>query len=353
MTTNDESTAIVPTDVADYTGEAPPETEAEARALVLPEGVQLEYASDHILLGNNFAVFSPETPLEEWQNFFETLQGRLEFAEKSLPWILGDAINFAEKHNLGEGRYTQFLDETTYSYGTLRNMAWVARRWAPKDRDISRAWSLYRQAAPLRYEAPALAAGIVANAVEQGHTRREVQDQVNAVSKRVRAEVKAAPNGQIDEPKIATQIHRPGCPTCTCTGAAVIGKPGRAPRAGAKVTPISAAPGSGRRRKTIEGTAQPVAAVAEKPARKGRAAPASTIAPAPKPIRQGRGRRGREANPLPVQITDVAVLDEDAPPLDGATFDAGDGGEFQVAFDPAEPEVDDRQLDPAHPDESF
>lgn len=206
-------------DVPAYAGEMATDQAIELASRV---GRELEYTDQFISFGPNFAVFSPDTTLEAWSAFVLALKNRVEFTEKSLPWLLGDAINFAELHNLGEGKYSQMLDATEYMQGTLQNMAYVARRWAPADRDYHKPWGYYRAAASLRPLAPQLAAALVDNAVEQGHTRQELAAQVNQASRQVRADRKNAPDGQLDQPKLATKIHNLVCPSCTCSGAATL-----------------------------------------------------------------------------------------------------------------------------------
>lgn len=164
-------------------------------------------------------TFKEGTPLDEWLGTIGGLRGRLEFNERVLPWIIGDALNFGE-HEYGE-KYSQALDETRYSVGTLRNFAWVAGQWKPEDRDPAKVFSLYKAATPLRKDAPKLAAKIVNNSTNNGHSHREVLDQVN----QARAKINAAKveRGEpvetaVDEPEIIVGLHRPGCPTCTCPG---------------------------------------------------------------------------------------------------------------------------------------
>jgi hypothetical protein len=319
-----------------YAGELPDENAEPGRA-IMPVGAsaEVERAGEYITFGANFAVFDRATPFEDWQSFFSELVNRLEFANKALPWLVGDALNFAMQH-YPDDAYSQFLSETEYAYGTLRNMAYVAGRWAPIDRDTTLPWSHHFVTSGLRKDAPRLAAAMVRNAAKTGASRRELADQANQASRQVRADRKAAPVGQLDEPKIETEIHRPGCPSCTCTGPKVLGKPGRpspseSKRAARKNGATAEAAPKGRRGKA--------AAVVTTPKR-GKAAPA------PKPIGTRKGRRGRtlEPNPTPVQIVGANDVADDAEPLNGAVFSDGDGGTFEVAIDRDE---FDREPDPA------
>jgi hypothetical protein len=186
--------------------------------LVTVERTDVVRVDEWIQFGPNWADFANDTPIESWAEFVENLKRRLRFADEGIPWILGDAINFAE-HAYGE-KYTQWVDETEYRAGTLRNMAWVARRWPPAERDQNKRYSDYRAAAPLRYEAPAVASKIVEQASANGQTHRQVLDQVSAEQRKLRAEGKIAPASELAPPTIMTGLHRSVCPTCTCSGSA-------------------------------------------------------------------------------------------------------------------------------------
>jgi phage N-6-adenine-methyltransferase len=65
-------------------------------------------------------VFREDTPFEVWSE----VVGRLKSAEKSIQWWIGDALRFGER-KYGE-MYSQALEATDFSYGTLANAAYVA-----------------------------------------------------------------------------------------------------------------------------------------------------------------------------------------------------------------------------------
>lgn len=74
-------------------------------------------------LHNTGAVFSDHITYDEWERF--GIQTQLE--RNSRMWWLGDWIEFGE-YRFGE-KYTQAVDLTKNSEGTLRNYARTCRRW--------------------------------------------------------------------------------------------------------------------------------------------------------------------------------------------------------------------------------
>lgn len=77
-------------------------------------------SNEYVELGDNHLTFRPDTPFEVWEAVFK----RLKNAERAVQWWIGDALRF------GEGRYgemySQALEETDYSYQSLRNASYVA-----------------------------------------------------------------------------------------------------------------------------------------------------------------------------------------------------------------------------------
>ena len=84
--------------------------------------------SPYVEFGEKYLSFREDTPFEVWSEVFK----RLKSAEKSIQWWLGDALRFGESR-YGQ-KYTQLLEETDYTYGTLRNAAWVAGKYSVSDR---------------------------------------------------------------------------------------------------------------------------------------------------------------------------------------------------------------------------
>lgn len=85
----------------------------------LPEARTLD-TSPYVEFGDHYLSFREDTPYEVWSEVVHRLKG----AEKSIQWWIGDALRFGER-KYGE-MYSQALEETDYSYGTLRNAAYVA-----------------------------------------------------------------------------------------------------------------------------------------------------------------------------------------------------------------------------------
>lgn len=167
-------------------------------------------------VGAVYLKFAPETPYETWMAVVEHLKARLREAGQRLPWLIGDAINYGE-NAYGE-RYSAVLEETDYDYGSLRVMAWTARRFAPEARRLDLPFSHFTSAARLAGEAPKAAAAILANAVKFGHTRAEVRAQARAAERRVQDGRRSAPEARLAAPRMVRANH---CPTCTCLMAAL------------------------------------------------------------------------------------------------------------------------------------
>jgi phage N-6-adenine-methyltransferase len=91
-------------------------------------------------------VFREDTPFEVWSE----VVGRLKSAEKSIQWWIGDALRFGER-KYGE-MYSQALEATDYSYGALRDAAWVSGRVELSRRRDNLPWSHHREVAALEPE---------------------------------------------------------------------------------------------------------------------------------------------------------------------------------------------------------
>ncbi len=65
--------------------------------------------------------------------------------EKGVQFWLGDWLLFGEQHY--PGRYSQATEETGYTHGALRNMAWVAKEFPVSSRDDKLSFSHYRSLA--------------------------------------------------------------------------------------------------------------------------------------------------------------------------------------------------------------
>ena len=80
----------------------------------------------------------PGLPFERWL----AVGDHLKRLEKGVQFWIGDWINYGESE-YGE-RYAQAIEETGYTHGALRNMAWVAREIPPSSRDDNLTFSHHR-----------------------------------------------------------------------------------------------------------------------------------------------------------------------------------------------------------------
>jgi hypothetical protein len=82
-----------------------------------------------------------DLPYERWERLGRTLKDM----EKGVQFWLGDWLLFGETHY--PDRYTQATEETGYTHGALRNMAWVAKEFPVSSRDDRLSFSHYRSLA--------------------------------------------------------------------------------------------------------------------------------------------------------------------------------------------------------------
>lgn len=71
----------------------------------------------------------------------------LKSLDRSLPWMIGDWLNYGEDH-YGE-TYTQALDNTDYEYQTLNDQKWVAAKIEVSRRRENLSWSHHREVAAI------------------------------------------------------------------------------------------------------------------------------------------------------------------------------------------------------------
>lgn len=75
------------------------------------------------MLSGSGLQLPPRLPFERWLSIGRQLSA----VSTSLAWCLGDWLAFGEKAYAG--RYRQAIEQTSLDYQTLRNYAWVARRF--------------------------------------------------------------------------------------------------------------------------------------------------------------------------------------------------------------------------------
>lgn len=137
--------------------------------IVLQADEALE-ANQYVELGPNYAKFKEDTPYEVWAHVVSRLQG----AEKSLRWWIGDALRFGER-KYGE-MYAQALEETTYTYGTLRNSVYVADKYSELSfRNDNCSFRQHEIAAALE---PDERSEVLEMAAEKGWSHKELREEV-------------------------------------------------------------------------------------------------------------------------------------------------------------------------------
>src|SRR5262249_15289538 len=85
-------------------------------------------------------------PYEQW----EIIGRRLRSIERAIQWLIGDWLRYGER-TYGE-MYSQALDATEYSYGTLRNQAWVAGQFELSRRHDNLSFTHHQELASLPAE---------------------------------------------------------------------------------------------------------------------------------------------------------------------------------------------------------
>lgn len=104
-------------------GGAPSRSQAVASRPVpgLPEAARL---GERVMLSGLGLQLPGQLPFERWLGIGRQLSA----ACTSVGWCLGDWLVFGERAYAG--RYRQAIEQTSLDYQTLRNYAWVAKRFA-------------------------------------------------------------------------------------------------------------------------------------------------------------------------------------------------------------------------------
>ena len=138
-------------------------------------------------------LLSDAITFDEWAQCGQELWG----LKQAVQWAVGDWL-LAGERKFGE-RYAQALDETRYSYGSLRNIAWVAGQFPREHRQGSLSWSHHMAVAgvdePARFE-------LLDRALDEGYTRDELRTEV----KRLKASSDEA-DVQVIEPLPAVRVE--------------------------------------------------------------------------------------------------------------------------------------------------
>ena len=105
---------------------------------------------NEIVLNKQYFELKPTGLIVNGKPTFENYKlamGTLRYIEGSIQWWLGDLLNAAEK-DYGE-MYSQLVDETDYTSGTLRNSKWVSGVFELSSRDDNLTFNHHRVIAPL------------------------------------------------------------------------------------------------------------------------------------------------------------------------------------------------------------
>ncbi|WP_327303724.1 LmbU family transcriptional regulator [Streptomyces sp. NBC_01298] len=111
----------------------------------------------------------PDFPLAEWKRFGKHLY----LIADSSSWWLGDWIIFGQ--DMYPGRYRQAMEETGLDYKTLRNYAWIARRFTAAERHPKVSFQHHAEVASLE---PAKRAMWLERATQEGWSRNTLRQHV-------------------------------------------------------------------------------------------------------------------------------------------------------------------------------
>lgn len=99
---------------------------------------------------NTALEFNNDTSFDEWQKQGEHLGTVIKLYTNHIRWWLGDWLVFGESRF--SDRYSQALDASMYSIGTLRNCVWVCRHVPPENRFASLSFDHHYEVAKLSPE---------------------------------------------------------------------------------------------------------------------------------------------------------------------------------------------------------
>lgn len=165
-------------------------------------------------LAGRFDEVSYEPPagltFSRWQEIGSTLQQMY----RSTGWWLGDWYNAGERL-FGEAAAQGLADWAGLELSSIKNYAWVARRFPPERRRKDLSFGHHYSVAALSYEQPKVADQMLRQAAEAGWTRKELRAQAREVERIARPPRSAAQAKPPDlaPPTLALAKH---CPTCTC-----------------------------------------------------------------------------------------------------------------------------------------
>jgi len=138
---------------------------------------------ERVMLSGSGLQLPRQLPFERWLG----IGWRLCAVSTSTAWCLGDWLVFGE--NTYPGRYRQAVEQTSLDYQTLRNYAWVAKRFAFSRRRDTLSFGHHAEVAAL------------AEAEQDFWLRKAEQHQwpVKRLRREVRASLAERSNGEVDQ----------------------------------------------------------------------------------------------------------------------------------------------------------
>ena len=134
----------------------------------------LEKYKDFVTVKSTGLDIKQGLPIDDWLELGNTLKK----VESGIQWWIGDWINYGEK-NYGE-MYTQALESTDYTAGTLRNMAYVARKVELSRRHDNVSFVKHQEVANLE---PEQQEEVLSNIEENSLTNRETRQLVKKINR--------------------------------------------------------------------------------------------------------------------------------------------------------------------------
>lgn len=108
----------------------------QEKGLAVKSNNRIDIISDkHFTATPTGLIIEGKPSVESWLEYGE----KIKQIHGAIQWICGDWLNYGEKA-YGQ-KYSQALDETGYSYDTLRHVSWVAAKVEPCRRKHNLSWS--------------------------------------------------------------------------------------------------------------------------------------------------------------------------------------------------------------------